>query len=806
MATLEVDVPPYVVWRSRAPFPNTYTAPTASDSGTIPDYSPFKLEKRLEVVDILKASSVVGPSQAILRLAAGPPISPEIFPENSDGDVLGRGDRVAIGLAERGGIRWLFAGYVTTAALLIDGRGESMTWRVYGPEWGWGVGGSNVGGFRAVFGQWRRIASADDAYVDDGTATSTFESLGRYSDLRTIFNPEGRANMTSEDVVLTRGSANPLKGRVWEEPDRLHFDGVTPLALKWNALDAARALVTLYNDPAATSIEPPSDWEAPEIPFNSGDILRETDVDGLCLYDALKKILGSRFAFYIDPNPGRISGNKWGPFKLKFFSRSRATAAQDAVFELNRPGTPMEKASASVKRLEAARDITKAVNRVVVGGKIVRHVRLTFWGGAKPAAPSLPYAIRPGWDKSDADLDKYSTDSTNDPEGLHAVNEISTTRGAPSPPPPPAPPAPPAPPTDWRDRFTTTGSKHADSAHVFRYFVWNESGEFAPHEDVQYSRDKTEERGLPDLSQVAVPKYGEDVGGEEIHTYSRRRRPLLDSIYFPTGSPDDWVREKASLYIAVAPKADDANFSSWTWHKVPESAWQPDKERAAFNITVADVAAWRPLIAHDKAATGTGGAATPGDPRTFATLLNQGLLRLCFEGSIELDVAMVRAAMPDTANGSPALRETFVRAGAAFVKTLKSDDGLPSPSGKTVAAVDNGDDAKTYAETLRDAGQSQRINASLSAEADWPEQPIGSFIPEIKGGRRINLSSGDRGAQIVSVKLDIRNNVWEYLTESAAMALAERDRRRLASGTKVYAGTKDEEEERHGERVRRREG
>jgi hypothetical protein len=791
MADLSVTFPPFVVWRSKLIIPDSYDDPAYK-----PDYEDWQQENRLEVLEIFKSSSIIGPSYAKIRIATGQPVSPQVNPEDADGLILENGDRVAIGLLRAGNrIDWLFCGYAVTAAILVDQGSEELTFMIAGPEWAWGTVGETGGGACIVFGQHRRNYVADDIMIKSGApldSVTAASNVELFSDLRTAFNPNGRGNMSKITAQLTpAGADEQIIGRIFDEPDR-KVNG-TEITEQWNALEAAKYILTKYNDRALTGIMGPAtqdEWD--NQPMRPEDLIaqvgeREVDVDGYGVYVALARILHPHFGFWINPIPTNpLDGKEWGDFECVFFSRSRDPGTYiTADLRLNARGTTIKQADASINRLEAARDISKLNNKVIAAGRYIRPVRLVFWGGATSSLSDdqKKQALQCAWKDADGKLTDFGASDAVESSGGIAVNLMTIDSKA------------AATKAQWYDRFVTTGKDHALYPDTFRRFVWNEAGEWI-NQSVTYGTGAAVQWFLPDLTGIANLTAAESSNTkipDRMKQWARRRRPLLDTIYQQNDAPDAWTRVRPSLYFAIAKSANDKSFDKWIWRKVPESFWSLDPNRAGFWITVDNIADWRPFDQQDRDDQQTG-KASPNDARSFATLLAAGVLRMCIEGTITVDHSMEKTSLPSQANGSAHLRTVYIRTGNSFIKTLQPfADGLTSPSKLNLSGIDKSQDAQAFADLTRDMQQEPLVHASVGVEGDWKEQAIGAIMTEIGGSRKINLRSSTfgRGTQIVAIRLDVRNGDYEYLTESAALALRDRDRRRFASGTKIYERKSD---------------
>lgn len=769
MATqMVVSFPPVVVYVSRC-------IGAAPDANSSPKFSSFKLETRLNVLDIFMGSNLGGQSYAKLAIASGQPNGPQVDPENAD-VVLSCGDRIAIGFQNGNGVRWRFAGYVVTAALLIEDKSEQMTYKVIGPEWPLGDP-SAQGAYSLVFGQVRRGSIVDDSWSKDISRETVFEDLDILVDERCIFNPDGRGNMSSVDAVLTPNGVAMVKGRIFDEPDR-KINSVVVTGL-WNVLQATKILTTFYNNPKVTNIIGPRKWET--LPFTEDDPMRpsdpstnEVDCNGLPLWQALTKVLAPRFGFYIDPTPSGINGTDWGNFQINFFGRSQGTNSNtpNASLSLNPRGTPMSQADPCIVRIESARDTSKICNNVTTIGKSVAHIRLVYWGAVQLTDKQKVTALQPLWDNN---ADKLADYGSIDDQGNKVVNSATVEKTTDA-------------RTKWLTQYVATGQTHGNHENAFRKFGWNEAGEYdgllSP-----YGPTITVPVFRPEIYEVVYDLLSKTKG------FFRRRRPMMDAAFMPVNAVDDWQKQPATLYMAIASSATDSNFKSWKWKEISRWQYELDPYRAAIRFTADNLVDWKPFAKDDKDDQPTPDQKTPQDERNYATLLYSGVLRMCLEGTVEMDTPLTSTSAPDQFSGTPYYRNIFVNGGSTFLKTFVYDDDLSSPmkdgagNARVPLSIDRTAECDAYTERLRDTGEQQSVHASITVEGDWPLQVIGSVITEISG-RKIRMTSspaGGRGAQIVAVRLDIQNGVWEYLTESAALALREKDRVRFASGTKVYS-------------------
>jgi hypothetical protein len=180
----------------------------------------------------------------------------------------------------------------------------------------------------------------------------------------------------------------------------------------------------------------------------------------------------------------------------------------------------------------------------------------------------------------------------------------------------------------------------------------------------------------------------------------------------------------------------------------------------------------------------------PGDMRSFATLLNEGTLRLCLECTIPIDNGMDKIAEPGDTAALPYYREIAVAAEQNFVTTLIYDDKLTPPSGLNPVPLDMSAEALRNAELTRDAAQDEQIHASLTAAGDWDRQKIGALVKTIKG-RNVDITGrSKRGAQIVAVRLDVESFNYEYLTETLALQIKEREQKTFDRYAQVYRNAK----------------
>jgi hypothetical protein len=267
---------------------------------------------------------------------------------------------------------------------------------------------------------------------------------------------------------------------------------------------------------------------------------------------------------------------------------------------------------------------------------------------------------------------------------------------------------------------------------------------------------------------------------------------MLDTLYLRNESVSGWERHRPTLFMSAAPAFDSAEWANLKWRRISESHFQFDPHRCAITVIVDDIAEWRPFDKQDSLELDEA-QQWPDDPRSFASLLHEGVLRMCIECSIPIDDNMRKIANPTATAGAPFPREVLVSAQANYIQSLVyTGDGLTeTPSGLTPATVDMADEAQRQADITRDAAQDEAIHASITTSGDWDRQALGSQIASIGGTRPVKLSGKTgRGAQIVAVRLDFKTFSYEYLTESLALALRDRDKELLEKRAKVYKNAK----------------
>jgi hypothetical protein len=270
------------------------------------------------------------------------------------------------------------------------------------------------------------------------------------------------------------------------------------------------------------------------------------------------------------------------------------------------------------------------------------------------------------------------------------------------------------------------------------------------------------------------PRYGIGDGGR---CWIRFTSAQCGAIAMGTASPN---------LVPILPRLPQPEPSGirFKWRRISDTHYNIDAERCAIQFTADDLAEWRPLDKQDSVETDDT-QSWPDDPRTFATLLLSGQLRFCIECSVPIDDAMIAEALPED-SGLPMPRQVWIPAQKNFIKTVSYADGLSAPSGLAVANLDMLADAQQQADLTRDSAQDTAVHASISTAGDWERQKIGSQITSIDG-RAIDLG---KGAQIVAVRLDTRSYNYEYLTESLALALKDRDRKLLDRKAQVYRNAK----------------
>lgn len=743
MTALVVDVPPFVCHVARVR--------RGVDPLAAPTWDDWQRDDRIEFLGATKSTSIVGHSTAKVRLNTG--IPDQVDPEDAS-SVFWLGDRIAIGIDRTGrpaGIDWIFCGYCTLVQIAIDPNSEGVNYVISGPEWIWGTNSNQDGASLVVRGQFRRNHATDDNFANNFATVVNYVDWDLYTDEEAVLNPDGQRNMTLYDVVLSPSGRVPIvQGRIWEIPNRRirGFD----VAGWWDMRQAAKMIVEQYGDYDLAKIKSP-DWET--VVMSILDVLPETNLQGSGCYAALSKVLRSKYAFWVNPVPLEpVTGNSWGPFQLSFFSRS---TGPEADLRLNKRGTAMEDSEPSITRLEAVRDIGKTVNRVIVRATYVRALKLIYWGAATPTlgVGLKKTALQHAWSDDEGNLSLVSR-----PGGYELTpSDADFASGAMH--------------LLWKDRFVVSGTLYHLNTHIFRRFAWNEAGSFDTTKVARY-RDTTSNWYPPDLTGIAD---NPDLPAMWI----RRRRKPHDTIYLRDPLRSIWDRVRPTLFMAIAPTFGSTDWTALHWRKISDAHWQLDPGECSFRITVDDLAEWRPFDKQESDLTGW-----PTDPRTFATLLRSGVLRMCLELSVPVDNALQPIAQRTDASGSPFVREVLADVPASFLKTLVYSDGLANPSGMVPFAVDQQSQAQNYADNWQDALKDQNIHASVLVAGDWNEQIMGSIINRTGGTRVVDLSSSlGRGAQIVAAKIDPRSMKWEYLTETRALELSERDARRISKGN-VY--------------------
>lgn len=720
------------------------TVQPADDPTKDPSWGNWQQRPELKFLGAFYGSSVAGMSYAKVKLAPGAPQYPNVDVEQYS--LLNVGDRVCILQVGTGSTNILFSGYCLEGRIEISDKGESLVFRIAGPEWIWGdheLGGSD----NPIAGQVRRLASADDAWAkagDPSGVVTASKDLFRFTGDRCEFNPLGRKNMSLDDCLLDLKST--IKGRVWDSPERL-VQGTLRTA-HWTVAQACKTLELWFNDPATSGISHP-DWANAGI--DDTKTLPHTEVEGMGLWGALKRVCGPEYGFYVDPRPSSSpAGTSWGPFKITFFTRGQGPAVN--VF-LNKRGTSVAQAKASVVRVEAMKSISKTVTKATVLCRQLTHVKLQYLGGRTPGigGPVAREILQNGWTDDDVDFSDYVGDNgAVDGPAVGASGQTDT----------------------WDDQYCTDGKQFEKFKHAGRLFVWNESGEYftgpSDHAPI-YAIGSSQAYTVPDMTTIA------DGTGDDAGKFCRKRRRIIDTPYYDT-SIDQWRRVKPTLLLSATHGATDTIPGPWT--RVRTHLWRLDPERGSFWITAKDISEWCPL----------GDDQDPNEPkindeRSFATLLYTGCLRMTLEGSVEADCCIKETADRQDIAGSPFVREMVIRGDKEYILSSAYVDGLASVMGLDQNVVDNTPDAKILAEQYRNSGQDQVTHASLLCSADWPLQPIGGILTAIQG-RTVSLTGGPagRGAQIVAVHLDPEALKWEMLTESVALKLRRMDRMRVGKG------------------------
>lgn len=728
-------------------------------------YSTWKPLDDVKILDIFCGSSVVGHSTAKITIVKGNPTG--MVDVETTLKTVAFGDRIALGLQTGSADpSWQFCGYVVSSQIMIDDKTERLAWKLAGPEWWLGDGGSGNGSGQVIRGQFRRKSAADDAWRKKPSVVTKYEDWELFSDEKAVFNPGGRRNMTRDDVYLTPKNYPPeVKGKIWEMEDRRIGDA--DVAVLWDMRHAAQTIFSNYADSEFSGIPSP-DWST--VPMTNQDTMRETDVTGVGCYEAMRRILGSKFGFYVDPRPAKqdgkpakVSGKTWGPFQIHFFRRSDGPTAN---LYLNARGTSMRNAKASVTRIEVASDISKSPNRIQVNGAYVRQLKLVYWGGRTPilSTPLKKTALQHGWNITDGLLSDFAKPGSWVIDALFAGVAAGKRE-------------------EWLKKYHTKGPDFLKHWATFRLFMWNEANELDPNQKGKY-RDQTLYWYAPNLKDIADIPAKPDV-------WYRRRRKMGDTIFLRNPKLSQWERHAPTLWLTVAPTATSTEWAALKWRRMSESHFRFDAERCAVTFTADDLAEWRPLDKLDSPEADPA-KSWPDDPRTFASMLHEGVLRFAVECSVPVDNGSTCIAEPGATAGAPFAREVWIDATHTFVSTLPyTGDGLAvTPSGLTTSPLDARADIQRQADLTRDSAQDEAIHASISTAGDWARQTIGSRIAQTQG-RKIDLAGRNGiGAQIVAVRLDVQSYKYELLTESLALAIKSRDRKLFDKKARVYQNAK----------------
>lgn len=717
-----------------APALGVYVSHATPAADLNPTYSAFALENRLQVTRLFRGSSVCGASNGRLALAAGRPAEgTQTEPEDAPA-VLAPGDRVIVAV----GTRPIWGGYCTGVNIQISGRTEGAGYTLMGPEWMIGAGGGRHGCIKPVYGQARRKPANDATWASNPAGnTPSLTSWAVYPALPTVFNPAGRPNSSFYNELL--GPTPGVGGRIFETPDRKHPTATA--ADPWTLLYAAQHLGLVYNDPDHTGIT--IDTGALE----AGDIIRDVNVDGMTLWDALKELVEPNYGFWVTTIPDSVSA--FTGFTLRFFNRSAGTVVS---LPLNARGTSITVADACVARLDVSRDIAAVVNSIDVVGERLSMVELRYHGEDTPGLSALlkKTALQHGWPASDLNLEDYHTALKREVNRATIDSKSGTFKAR------------------WRDRYTTTGVDFASYRHAGRLFVWNEGADFVPATGVQPRYKATGyDWYAPDLAGIAEP-VGGGLGADK---YCRQRRRVLDTPYPDVGNT--YRRLRPQLFFAIC---ETAGGTIGPWVNVPSTYWRLDPEMAAIWIIVEDMAAWRPFQREEM----QGVANVVNDLRTYSTLLNSGKLRMCLVGCIAQDQGVTGGAVRQNESPCPQVRKTVVRRPDSIIRVDVWNDGVASPIAATPPTINEQAYADTLATQWRRSGEDAQVHSSVTVEADWPEVPMGSILGNTTG-RVVDMAantSGGHRAQVVGQVMDPNAMAWELLTESAAKALSDADRRR----------------------------
>lgn len=725
--SLSVEVPEFVVRVARVKPNNDPTKP--------PTWGPFIIEPRLKFTGAFAGSKIAHMSYASCSLAVGAPVTDDkTYIENVD--VLSQGDRVIV----CSGKVPLWAGYQADGEISIDTKAETLDFHHTGPEWVWGNESARVV-YKTFPGQLRRIASEDDAYlVSLASHISAFSTLFYDADRPAIINPGGRANMSTQDCNLNAGGR---WGRCFEEADRLGKTGA-PIAEFWTIRQLVNTALLSLNDLQFTGIS------FDDLSILPDDRVPEMNLTGLDLWSILARVCGTQYSFFVTPIPS--SPTSFDGFKIVFY---QVGVGPDANLWLNDLNTSMADAKKSILRVQASKSIANTINRVVVYGKAIRHIKLIYRGDQTPSQPEIKMAIglQHGWGKNEGNLADYAD---GDAVEIATIEKAGATISG-----------------QWSDRYVRTGNEYTMYSHVFRTFLWNEAGDLQAGNATRgvpiYGKSSPLDWYSPVLKTIAD---GDGFVTDGAGVYCRKRRKLLDTAYVEPSAPGQaWLRVKPTVFIGAVPESVDSadlNDNEIDWIQLQDGV-EFLRDRAGITFTHENLAKWFPFDRHSPNDT-TAYPAGLFDMRSFATLLYTGKLRILIEASIECDTSFTAIAERRSTSPSAFINTAHVDHKNQFYKTLVYNDGITSPIELPAMTLDQSADAQALAEQIRDACDYQTVHASVLISATWKIPAIGSILNQTKG-RVVDLSAGGRGGQIVAYTIDPDTLTTELLTESLAKQL-----------------------------------
>ena len=348
-----------------------------------------------------------------------------------------------------------FVGYVGQENILIQGspQAEAYNLTVYGPEW-LADGGVVVGRAMVTSEEERDVfhrfgINQPQLFTDQG---------------KCIFNEGGRPNMSRYTSawnpfgITTESCRGNIHFFVPSDRKIMNNGEVLEESQYWTAFDAIQHIVALWGG-VPGPISTKTDWLA-IFKTLDGLIIKETDVDGLPIMQAIRAILGPLgYGFRLDVTPDNEGKHALYVYALHAPKKGKTPYLPP----IGTKSTSANGGRGEVNRVEVLSDSHNIRNAVaVIGGQEKIQFNFTFQKSVTDRW------LHPMWSESSHEIPLTG--------GRFAIAQLATN-------------------SDFHENYHTTGKNFFTNRNVFRTFILNED-----YGGLDYSWYKAD--GLPDMTQL----------------------------------------------------------------------------------------------------------------------------------------------------------------------------------------------------------------------------------------------------------------------------------------------------------------